>query len=467
MNSDGEGDTRRITQGRTRRFRILVLAGLLLFATGLQVAHVKRFQKLSPIDELQHLDYLLRAPTLDFPGSGDHVLRESAVVETCSRIESPFDDYVPSCVTDSAAPVDVTVLQEGGFNTAYIHPPGYYFIDGSITRAAKALVGENLGLLTVGRLAGLFWVWAAVALLWLAFKEFEASESIAAIGIVLVVTAPTFLSAVSTINPDGSAVAVGAAALWAAARWERTKRGAWMLVVVGAIAVMTKFSNLAGVAIALIFILVPAIRPTFRRVRLTGLRSLGSDSDDRQRILLVGISGLLVAVASIALRIGQAIVQVIPPNELPMAAPTIVEHLPAIQIAASWRVGLSPLQAAWFASFLQTALVRTLIPIVDFAVIAGAVVGGAIAAVGSRARRLAWCTLGVGVAFGPAFAMFLYFVQGVTISIPPRYGLSMVPALVVAAIPLLRIRLGFWIGSLLASVAAIAAVAAMIHPVVI
>jgi len=465
MKSAVADSTSLIPGRRSRRFRILLLLGLLLLATGLQVAHVKRFQKLSPIDELQHLDYLLRAPALDFPGSGDRVLREAAVVETCSRIESPFDDHVPPCVTDPATPFDVTILQESGFNTAYIHPPGYYFVDGAITRVAKAAAGDGLGILTVGRLAGLVWVWAAVAFLWFAFKEFDASELTAAIGIILIVTAPTFLSAVSTINPDGSAVAVGAAALWAAARWERTRYGAWILPLVGAIAVLTKFSNLSGVAIALVFILVPAISPLSRRMTSTGLRSLGSDSDDRQRLLVVGISGLAIAVASIGLRLGQAISQVIPPSELPMTAPTIVDHLPAIQIAEAWRVGLSPLQGSWFAPFLQTTLVRTLAPVVDFAIIAGAVIGGSIAPVGSRARRLAWCALAVAVAFGPVFALFLYFVQGVAISIAPRYGLSMVPALAVAAIPLLRTRLGRWVGSILASIATAAAVAAMVFPV--
>jgi hypothetical protein len=69
------------------------------------------------------------------------------------------------------------------------------------------------------------------------------------------------------------------------------------------------------------------------------------------------------------------------------------------------------------------------------------------------------------VAFGPVFALFLFFAQGVNISIPPRYGLSMVPALVVAAIPLLRTRVGLALASLLALFATIAAVGALAYPV--
>lgn len=465
MASEAGSLIRRTSQGRSARFSMLVLLGLLLFATTLQVAHVKRFQKLSPIDELQHLDYLLRAPSLDFPGSGDRVLREAAVIETCSRIESPFDDFVPPCVTDPQAPFDVTLLQEAGFNTAYIHPPGYYVVDGVVTRASETFLGGSLGVLTLARLAGLVWVWAAVVFLWLAFKEFDASDLIAAVGTVLIVTAPTFLSAVSTVNPDGSAVAVGAAALWAAARWDRKRSGAWMLPVIGVIAVMTKFSNLAGVAIALLFLTVPAIRSSLRRIKESGFRSLTTVSDDRQRLVVVGISGLAIAIASIALRIGQFVLQVVPPNDLPMAAPTITDRVPMAAIAASWRVGLSPLQQSWFAAFMQTSLVRTMIPLVDLAVVAGAVLAGTFSAVGTRARRLAWCALGVAVAFGPVFALFLFFAQGVNISIPPRYGLSMVPALVVAAIPLLRTRVGLALASLLALFATIAAVGALAYPV--
>lgn len=238
-----------------------------------------------------------------------------------------------------------------------------------------------------------------------------------------------------------------------------------MLPVIGVIAVMTKFSNLAGVAIALLFLTVPAIRSSLRRIKESGFRSLTTVSDDRQRLVVLGISGLAIAIASIALRIGQFVLQVVPPNDLPMAAPTITDRVPIAQIAASWRVGLSPLQQSWFAAFMQTSLVRTMIPLVDLAVVGGAVLAGTFSAVGTRARRLAWCALGVAVAFGPVFALFLFFAQGVNISIPPRYGLSMVPALVVAAIPLLRTRVGLALASLLALFATIAAVGALAYPV--
>ena len=129
-------------QGSThgRRTAAVVLGLLLVFTAVLHVGHVLRYRTLSPVDELQHLDYLIGAPTGRFPGSGDKFGQESLRIETCSRLDEGFDAKVQPCVTDPSVVLEPEDFQEDGYNTAYIHPPTYYAAGGIVGRAIDAVV---------------------------------------------------------------------------------------------------------------------------------------------------------------------------------------------------------------------------------------------------------------------------------------------------------------------------------------
>ena len=426
-----------------RRFSVLGM--LLVLVTIVVLGHIGRYRMFSPIDELQHFDYLLKAPVLEFPGSGDRVGQEAARAETCSRLDAPFDSALPSCVT-APDEVNVAELQEQGYNTAYIHPPGYYFVNGGLTRALDAITFHKVGLLTLARIAGLIWAWLAVVLLWLVFKEFGASTRVAAVGIVLVVTSGTVISAASTVNPDGSAVAIGAGILWAAARWERTKRYGWLVVLFAVFAMITKFSNLAGVAVALIFLLGPAVRLILRNLRNGESRPLRAVAENKARLLIGGISIVAIGIVSICWRFIQSILQVLPANELPMAQPTVIASFPWTAAVNSWRVGVSPVQSPWMAPFMNSAWMTSVVGIVDLALVVGVVGGLILSPAGSKGRRVASATIWCSLLLGPFLVAFLYVVQHVNFAVPPRYGLSLIAGLAVSAIPLLQMKWGFRLG---------------------
>ncbi len=433
------------TREHSRRVRLLVLAALLLFGAVIQVGHVARYQLVSPIDELQHLDYLIRAPSLDIPGSGDKVGQEAARAETCSRIDNVFDLNLMPCTPDDQQ-VDVSRLQEQGFNTAFIHPPTYYFVDGVVARVIDVAIPGHQGPLTTGRLAGVVWTLAAVAFLWLLMREMRAGLLATSVVIVIVITAPTVMHAASTINPDGTSVAMGAAMLWAAVRWERRRTGAWLLVLFAALSVGTKVTNLAGVGVALAYLAWPMVRSLPDRWRARSEQPL-LDADDKKRLLAVGLPVAAVLVVALAWRLVQNSLQIIPSSQIPMVIPVLVDRFPLADFGSSWHYTFSPLQSAWLAPFLRTRIVTFMGGVGDFLVVAGAFAGAVLAGRATRERRLGVIALVAIAACGPALVVFNYVVQSIFTVIPPRYGLSIVPALGAAAVPALRRRSGLVIGT--------------------
>lgn len=435
------------------RISIVVLFALLAFATLLQVGHNARYRQFSPIDELQHFDYLVKAPLLEFPGSGDKIGQEAARAETCSRLDSVSDAGIPACV---AAPdqVDVGLLQEQGYNTAYIHPPGYYFIDGVIGRGIGVIPGIEIGTLLAARLAGIVWVWAAVLFLWLLLAELGASLWSRATLIVIVLTAPTVMHAFGTVNPDATAIAIGAAALWAAIRWEKKRTGFWILPLFALIATLTKVTNLVGIGVVLAYLAVPVVH-AMERTSATKFRGRWTiTADGRERLKAIGFTALPIVFAALVWRFIQIKLQVISPNDIPMSKASMADAFPFAAFTASWHQTFSPLQGGYLAPFLRSTLNQTMQGLVDLLLVAGAGLGALLVPVGSRSRRIALVALGLAVACGPLLVIFNYLVNQIYVVIPPRYGLSLVPALAVAAVPALEKRWGARIGGVVAALAA-------------
>ena len=471
LGADDETATDEATPSHSRRAGALVLVLLLAFTATVHVGHVLRYRTLSPVDELQHLDYLIRAPRGDIPGSGDLVLQESARIETCSRLDEGFDAVVPPCVTDENVILDIPSFQERGFNTAFIHPPTYYVVDGVLARLIDAVVPGEQSLLTTGRLAALLWSFLGVVFLWLLFAELRAGLLVRSAVIVLVVSAPMVLHGTATVNLDGTSIFFGAALLWATLRWERGRLTPWVPVALAALAAGTKVNNLIAVAVAVLYLVLAewharrsstAAGQEVSPEVSAGERGPSVWSAPRLRVgaAMVGAAALV----SVAWLIAQHYLQVLPTSEIPMVSRFLIDRFPATEFANAWHQTVSPLQSPYLAPFLRTQPVQVVAGLVDLALMAGAVAGLALAARGSREKWVATVALTLAVAVGPLLVLFNVVVQGVYVVIPPRYGLALVPALAAAAIPALRRRLGVVLVTVLAAASGAAVLLAIAFP---
>jgi hypothetical protein len=409
-----------------RKPTAIALSLLLLLAALFVVLYVHDYPRFSPIDEPQHLDYLIKA-------SHGHIVRRGELIgdltmkeEACHRLDAPFSSKVPPCHgVPGYLPQD---FQESGYNTAYIHPPTYYAISGVVARALLHVPWFN-DILTAGRLVGVLWLGAAVLFLWLALAELGVGLAPRVAVTMLMVSAPTVLHAAATVNPDTTALAAGAAIVWATLRWERGKLHWIVPAAVALLAVGLKATNALGVGLCLIYV--------FWR----WAQQRRSKERPRYGLLVVAVLvGVVVAVA--VWSIVQSALALVPNDAIPMVQRFKVKSVNIDEITDAWDAGWSPLRMAYIPGFFSTWPVRSFAKVIDVVFSIGVVASVVVAARWSRDRALAGATALTLLAFGPGLVLANYMLNGnVYAGAPARYALSAVPAgLAVMASVLLRRR---------------------------
>ena len=257
--SASDSSTVRATSVRSTSVRAVVrqpgtwiLLALVLFGGLLVGLHVHRYTQISPIDELQHIDYMYKVHNGHLVPAGDKFGQDAMREEACRGIDAPLNDSLPACDSKRFHPAD---FQEAGYNTAYIHPPTYYAIEGTIGWVLQKFTGVD-SLVTTARLVGALWLAIFTVCMWFLMDDFEIPLLARATVIVLVLTSPTVLHASSTIQPDGTALAAGAAMVLATLRWEK---GRWHWIVpalVGVVAVSLKVTNGLVVGLCVLYLIL-------------------------------------------------------------------------------------------------------------------------------------------------------------------------------------------------------------------
>ncbi len=438
----------------------ICVAALMLLAFGLVIGHIHSYTEVSPVDELQHLDYLIRAGDGHLVGLGDLFTQKSLRLETCHRLDAEFDAKVPSCVTDATIQLDPTTFQESGYNTAAIHPPTYYAIDGLLARAIAATLPVTDDPLTNGRAAGAVWLMAAVGALWLLLRELGANRILASALIAITISTPTVLLAAATINTDGTSLLCGSLLVWAVVRWERGRLPLWIVLASSALCAGTKVTNLIGVAVVVLYLLVRCNWSSIRSVAIStststsgGSRNDGLSSqadvilrlrafcgsNGRRLLLVLWTSAVAVVVSGVWQVVAQSIA-IVPGADIPMTQRYTVTTFPMSQFIGSWRQTFDPLFGPYLPPFLRTDFVTLTSGLAAVLLVVLVIVAMVRSPKGSRQRALACASLGAAAIAGPAIVLFNYGFQSVYVDIPFRYALVAVPALVASAAAVLRGR---------------------------
>lgn len=399
---------------------VLALSALLI------VLHVKRFTLLSPIDELQHIDYLEKASRGELVRRGDKVGNVAMREEACRGIDAP--GFVPPpCHTVALQAQD---FQEGGYNTAWIHPPLYYAITGVVARALLRLPGID-SLVTAGRLANIIWLGPAVILLWVLLAELGLASSTRLAALTLLIASPGVLHSVATINPDATALASGAAVLLAAVLWERGSLPLSGLVVIAFAGLALKPTNVLGVGVAVAYLLARATqRPE---------ESPGTASPSWRRLTLGAAA--LVAGAVISGAIWMAVQKSVARVDLlsiPMNQRFHVSTLSLGQVLGEVPAAMTPLHDAYLSPPLRTHTISSFVWVTEWLLLGASLGAVALAGRGSRLAAFGAATLLLMAATGPLLVAVNYVSFRAYVPIPPRYGLSIVPALGVVLAGLLQ-----------------------------
>lgn len=409
----------------------LAVASLLIIAATFVTMHVAYYTKVSPVDELQHIDYLYKAP--NFVLSGESVGNEAMREEACRGIDAGF--VPPPCDPDGVYnPRD---FQENGYNTAAVNTPIYY----TLTRAVATPVVEVLNLeslVTGGRLAGAAWLGVGLVITYAVGRRLGAARGVLIASLIVLAATPSIIFPAATISPDAMVIPLGALSVWTLLWWEDApRRRWWALAAVTALTVLVKMTNLVVIGGIGLYILLRLIRGW----QHPDDRSTKSDASAHSRQLISG--AVAIVLATLVSLGGWLAFQSLLPNSAPADVPMVirftVDEFPAFGLVDSLASLINPLQTpnVWVG---EGEIVNALQRAASLLFVSGIVAGGLFMPSENRSTLMARAWILVAVLAGLGFIVLSYFLEGVYVPIPARYSATLVPFMVALTATYLRTK---------------------------
>jgi len=386
--------------------------------------HILQFHPLSPVDEIHHVDYVyhlmhgeLLPPFDPFTHDGQHAL-------ACRGIDQAFE------MPCSNGPYDLAGMPEAGHNTAGGHTPLYYLVP-----TAAALLAKTLGMsgdhVTAMRLTGILW-WALFALIaWRLFRELGVNRWVGAAGLLLAGASPVILQAHVWVNNDATTLVAGAAMTLAALRFDRgTLRLRW-LVLLAAVAVALKVTNLLVVVAVALFLLI-------RHWQQHGLSLRTARPAVRATLIGVALLGAASVLVSVAWAAFSSSLGSVDPLSIPQNEQFHVTHFKPEWLISSLGAFLTPLHPEFIDSVLASRTAQFAAALTNYGLMSLAVLGAVFAAPRGRIRALAGAC-GISALLGTMiFVLIDYVVSHTFVLISARYGLCLVPMMLALGLTAVR-----------------------------
>jgi len=422
---------------RRRLWVRLLLPYVYLFVIGLLAAtvHIVQYRTFSPIDELRHVDYAIRASKLQVPRYGDLLIDESMREEACRGVDLGgwTDPPCDSRVFDPAA------FRDDGYQIASIHPPPYYLATGLVARAAR-FVGLTDSFLDPARMF-------SALLLAIGLMVAFAAGRLLGVGTTPLLAALTFLPAMpavlhsaSTVNPDSTAILVGSVVLLVALLWERGRVPTYVLPFLGVLSTALKFTSaLAAIIVAAVFLVRAEPVELWRRWRRSteadASRERGGVERVRSRREYLTASMLLLggaAVIALAWSGIDRMRRIVDPIEVPQVRTSLADGIPSPGFLLSWQqlfAWLPPADGYEPARFLTVGTT-------DVRVLATFLFAGAVLMAALRVNQrddislLGGSCVAAALIGGPTYVAMNAVIQDIRLVLPPRYGMSLLPIMV-------------------------------------
>jgi hypothetical protein len=404
---------------------LAILAGSLLLV-GL---HVHRYTATSPIDELSHIDTLIKTSRFHLVRGDERVGQAAMREQACRGISR--DDKLPPCDT---AVFDPKQFPDYGVNVISTRFPVYHALTGLPARVMASLPGVDI--VGAARFLGAVWLAAGLFLTWLLMRLLEIPVAARLAVLPLMATTPVVLHAQSIVNSDATLLFGGAAVGYMAVRWEQGAIPTWLLVTTAVLGVALETTTLLAVALWAVYLMVRgAFRPARRRRGVDG-----SPEPAAWRKSAVGLAllagGLSVFVAlpiAHRLLIGSAnpIVSPVTPDEAAgqhQATEVAYGPVPRGRIAGEITGLVTPVKRPYIPPVLAGATAEILVSVTDWLLIAAVFGGAALCLRRSQTEALAVAAIAVMLAAGPLHAVWNAR-RDVFFAIPTRFGMPILPVL--------------------------------------
>lgn len=400
------------------------VCGLLLLASLVLVGlHVRSYETLSPIDELQHIDYVLKAGEFDIPVRNERVGQEAMAEAACRSVDAP--GYVgPACGLDTYDPEN---FQERGFNTAASQFPPYYVATGIPARALTA-VGIFDSKVTAARMLGAIWLAAALSVTWYLMACLGIGRRSRAPVIVLLLATPLIIfHAGATVNADVSLMLTGAAATLATVKYEAGRLRWWWLPLIAVGMLFVEATNILVLAACGLYLIA-------RRVLDTTL-----PAGQRFGPLAI-LPALLLFRLEVANRIQDALfpaASVASASESQSSAPMFTIHrttgVSVEKVIAQLSSTFTPVRNPYFSPPLRSQVTIAGVELTNWLLIA-LLIGAAVLVVCSD--RLTWMariTVVMLLAAGPFYTFYFAYFSNQDFAAPARFALPLIPMMAVSA----------------------------------
>jgi hypothetical protein len=400
---------------------------LLVLGLGSVALHTDGYTKVSPVDELQHIDYLYRAPSP--PAYADKVGQDAMREQACRGLDF-VGEGVRECTTKDI--YDPATFQERGYSTGSVNSPVYYTLTKLVAVPLQAVAGFD-SLVTAGRMVGGLWLGLGLALAYLTAVRRGVRRSAAAAVMALLAASPALLFPGSTISPDAMGLLAGAAVLATLTWWERrrTVAAAACFILCAMVVTLVKMTFVLPVGAAALTLLLTARRP--------------EGSNPLKRFATTDVA--LAAGASVA-ALGSAlswmVVQASRPQMDPEALPDLatrflVPEFPWHGLLESALVLVTPLSSPW-ALVGDPAQMNFTTALPSAVVGAGIIAAGLLRAAPRPHLSLATATLAVAVLGGLGLVVVNYVTSDSYFQLPSRYGSGLVAAMAVSTAAVIRGR---------------------------
>ena len=425
------------------RARLAALPLVAVVGVGIlfSVIHVLSYPRLSPVDELAHLDYLYRSPTMLVPG--DKVEQAAMRTQACRGVDVEGFDPNP-CPPGQV--YDPDIYQEKGYNTAASNTPIYYTASRGLAEVIRfATPVDNLFI--AGRLTGAVWLALGLVLTWLAGRRMGIGRLPLGAVLGLLVASPAVTYPSATITPDSLGLAAGAAVLLAALRWEQrpTTARAAVLVVTAVVVSLIKLTFFAVVPAVALYLLLHRSR-SWESSGATAAAETAepgtapATASGRARTLVALTTGAAALVAAAVWTLFNNARSQQDPNDLPsMATQFAADAFPWRGLLDNAFTLAQPLLSPWVGvgdptlQFFSTNVVTLVMT-------AGLVAAALFVTHGEREALLARCLLLSAVVFSLGLVALGYLSASIYFALPNRYGITLVAPIAVVTASLLRSR---------------------------
>ncbi|WP_420436704.1 hypothetical protein [Candidatus Poriferisocius sp.] len=427
---------------------VAVLACVIAVAAGIAVLQVRDHPQFSRVDEPQHFDYALKAPSAGVR-IGEQYGLEATKVVACRGIDLPGWEagapVLPGCGDPQPDP---TRSHSNGYNSAYLHPPVYYAATGLAGDAVLRLPGVHSSLVAY-RLVGAVWLSAGLALVWYALGLANVGMGARAALVGLLGVSPMVVHASAFVNPDATALLGGGLVMLALLKYETGRWSWWAVPMASAVAVWLRLTNSAAVGVLVVYL---------------GFRVWQKRDLVRERLLVAGVSSAAATSSVLGWRLWQDFRKLDDEEDLPLYASERFDRFRWDSLDDHLRAVITPFRDQWIPDVLPRSALVPLTGIADIGLLV--LLGAAVAftAAKSAHRALVGGVFAAMVGMGLLTMLANYWTLSRDAPIPGRYGLAILPFAAVAAAPVLSRNV---LAKVLVGTLALATAGAMLYGVLL